>query len=197
MPIAVTCGACGARLKAADRLDGRTTACPRCRAILLVRRPAPPKPAAASPRPQPAPPPAADVEDLAAAVLSGADETCAAPADGGSGARQKPGPGLPEGVARASREAERLVRLMLDCANRGNDRILYLLTFDLLKEINRCAGNGSLNHVKATEMWQRYVHDGGNDSYLRNLLIVGAPLIPAGSTLTLQESYDLFRKCLL
>jgi hypothetical protein len=190
MPIAVTCGSCGARLKVADRLDGRTTACPRCHTLLLVRRPAPPKPAAA-PRPQPAPPPAADVEDLAASLLTGSDE--ASRAAGG----QTSGSALSEGAARASREAERLVRLMLDCANKGNDRILYLLTFDLLKEINRRAGSGSLNYQKATEMWQRYIHDGGNDSYLRNLLIVGAPLIPPGSKLTLQESYDLFRKCLL
>jgi DNA-directed RNA polymerase subunit RPC12/RpoP len=185
MPIAVTCSSCGARLKVADRLDGRTTACPRCRTILLVRRPAPPKPAPAPP-PQSAPPPA-DVEDLAAALLTGAD----------GGARQAPGAALPEGVARASREAERLIRLMLDCAGKGKDQTVYLLTFDLLKEINRRAGDGSLTERKAHELWQRYVHDGGGHSFVGNFLVVGAAYVPAGSTLTLQEGYDLFRKRLL
>jgi DNA-directed RNA polymerase subunit RPC12/RpoP len=192
MPIVVTCGSCGARLKAADRLAGRTTACPRCNTFLLVPRPASPKlaPAPAAPR-QPAPVPAEDVEDAAAALLSGAEET----AQTATGQKQRSP--LPEGAAQASREAERLVRLLLDCADKGKDQAVYLLAFDLLREIHRRAGNGTLNHQKAAELWQRYVYDGGDDSSLRNFLIVGGPLIPAGSTRTLQEAYDLFRKALL
>jgi hypothetical protein len=74
---------------------------------------------------------------------------------------------------------------------------VYLLTFDLLKEINRRAGDGSLTERKAQELWQRYVYDGGDHSFVGNFLVVGAPYVPAGSTMTLQEGYELFRKRLL
>jgi RsiW-degrading membrane proteinase PrsW (M82 family) len=79
MPIAITCHACGKRLKAKDQLAGRTVACPACGAKLLV----------------------ASAEDAAAALLL--DDPESSPAEAGQRAPPKEGASTEKDVEAAPR----------------------------------------------------------------------------------------------
>jgi hypothetical protein len=185
MPITFACGSCGARLRGPANLAGRATICPKCKASVKVKAPAP-----------------RTLDDVAAAILSGpeADRPAAAPRQPHPGGKRPvPATGRPrrpsprEGTREGeSKKAERSIQVLLQLAEARGEKVAYLVALDFLTDVNRCAANRSLSRETAARLRERFTNDNGQESHVRNILLAGGAHIPPGSTLTLRQAYGLF-----
>jgi hypothetical protein len=82
--------------------------------------------------------------------------------------------------------------MLLDLAEGRGEKLAYLVALDFLVDVNRAAAAGAITPETASRLHQRFLRDGGQETHVRTILLVGGAHIPPESRLTLNESSSRF-----